>query len=90
MAGQHVASLDDYEVIVVKVQQLLQRTGYRVSGQHRAEAALQGILAAPRCLDFLGRDHNIPESTGMGPDTRALPCRKNSLSLRTYWPKTDV
>ena len=69
--GEHVVYIDDDEVMVVMVERLLQRQGYRVSTYEDPSQALAAILAAPEqagSADSIGAvitDLNMPGTHGI-------------------------
>ncbi|MCY7304663.1 MAG: response regulator [Rhodoferax sp.] len=63
--GQHVIYVDDDEVMLVMVQHLLQRLGYRVSGFADPQAALTAIREQPRAFDLVVTDFNMPGLSGL-------------------------
>ena len=63
--GEHVLYVDDDETMVVMVESLLQRSGYRVSSFHNALDAIEAVRANPECFDFVVTDFNMPECSGL-------------------------
>jgi CheY-like chemotaxis protein len=63
--GSHVVYVDDDEVMVVTVQALLKRAGYRVSGFGSGDAALAAISARPNIYDAVVTDFNMPTMSGI-------------------------
>ena len=63
--GEHVLYVDDDETMVVMVQHLLQRCGYRVQAFHGARAALAAVREHPESFDLVITDFNMPESSGL-------------------------
>jgi signal transduction histidine kinase len=63
--GQHVLYVDDDEVMLVMVQRLLQRLGYRVSGFADPQAALTTVREQPRAFDLVVTDFNMPGMSGL-------------------------
>ncbi len=63
--GQQVLYVDDDEVMVLMVQRLLERAGYRVTTSSSAAQALQRVREQPSRFDLVVSDHNMPESSGM-------------------------
>jgi PAS domain S-box-containing protein len=66
--GEHVVYIDDDEVMVVMVERLLQRLGYRVSTYEDPARALAEILASPERAADIGAvitDLNMPGTHGI-------------------------
>ena len=63
--GQHVLDVDDDEVMLVIVQHLLQRLGYRLSGFADSQAALTANREQPRAFDLIVTDFNMPGMSGL-------------------------
>jgi PAS domain S-box-containing protein len=63
--GQHLIYVDDDEVMVVMVQRLLQRAGYRVTVCLGAVEALTLVQAHPQRYDLVVSDFNMPEMSGL-------------------------
>jgi PAS domain S-box-containing protein len=63
--GQHLLYVDDDEVMVVMVQQLLQRAGYRVTVCLGAVQALALLRAHPQSFDLVVSDYNMPQMSGL-------------------------
>ena len=63
--GQHVLYIDDDEVMVVMVERLLQRAGFRVTVETDANAALLHLRAQPAAFDAVVTDFNMPEVSGL-------------------------
>ena len=63
--GLHVVYVDDDEVMVVTVQALLRRAGYRVSGFGSGAAALAAVSAEPDAYDAVVTDFNMPQMSGI-------------------------
>ena len=64
-AGQHVLYVDDDEVMLLVVERLLQRAGYRVSCCQNASDALALVRAAPDAVDIVVTDFNMPTRSGL-------------------------
>jgi len=64
-AGQHVAYVDDDEVIVLMVERLLQQGGYRVSSFRDGREAVAAIAAQPLAFDLVITDFNMPVFSGL-------------------------
>ena len=63
--GQHVLCVDDDEVMLVMVERLLQRQGYRVSCHSDPRRALAALREAPQSFDLLLSDFNMPQCSGL-------------------------
>ena len=63
--GQHVLYVDDDEVMLLVVERLLQRAGYRVSCCQDASDALALVGAAPDAVDVVVTDYNMPTRSGL-------------------------
>ena len=63
--GQHVLYVDDDPVVVLMVDALLQRQGWRVSCLQDAQAALQRVLASEDPVDVVVTDYNMPGMSGL-------------------------
>ena len=63
--GQHVLYVDDDEVMLLVVERLLQRAGYRVSCCQNADDALALVRAAPDAVDVVVSDYNMPTRSGL-------------------------
>jgi PAS domain S-box-containing protein len=64
-AGQRVMYVDDDEVMVVLVDSLLQRAGFRVSVSTDATAAVAQVRAQPQAFDVVVTDFNMPRLSGL-------------------------
>lgn len=64
-SGQHVLYIDDDEVMVLMVERLLKRAGFRVTVETRAAAALELVRAQPQDFDAVVSDFNMPELSGI-------------------------
>ena len=64
-AGQHVLCVDDDPAMVLMVDGLLRRAGYRVTSFEQAAAALARVQADPGAFDIVVTDFNMPEMNGM-------------------------
>ncbi|MFY9511479.1 MAG: response regulator [Rubrivivax sp.] len=62
--GEHVLVVDDDPVMVTLTQELLQRLGYRVSGEADPRAALARLQGGEQ-VDLVVSDHNMPGLTGL-------------------------
>ena len=63
--GRHVLYVDDDEMMVVMVQGLLQRAGYRVTACADAPAAVAALHADPTGFDAVVTDFNMPHGSGL-------------------------
>jgi PAS domain S-box-containing protein len=63
--GQHVMYVDDDETMLLLVERLLDRAGYRVSGCRSAKEALALFADRPRAFDLLVTDFNMPDFSGL-------------------------
>ncbi|HET7528307.1 MAG TPA: PAS domain S-box protein, partial [Burkholderiaceae bacterium] len=63
--GEHVMYIDDDEVMVLMVERLLQRAGYRTTCCQRAPEALAALRALPQAFDVVVTDYNMPGATGL-------------------------
>jgi CheY-like chemotaxis protein len=63
--GQHVLYIDDDEVLVLMVERLLQRSGFRVTTASDPLAALAQLRAQPEAFDVVVTDFNMPELSGL-------------------------
>jgi len=62
---RHILYVDDDEALVLLVQRVLQRHGYRVSGFSNPHAAMDALHAAPTEYDLLLTDYNMPGYSGL-------------------------
>lgn len=63
--GEHVIYLDDDETVMLVVERLLERAGYRCSGFTDAAAALEAIGDEPGAVDLFVTDYNMPGRSGL-------------------------
>ena len=63
--GQHVLYLDDDEVMVLLVERLLRRLGYRVSCYQDPREAVAAVRAQSQTFDLVVSDFNMPEFSGL-------------------------
>ncbi|QPF75620.1 response regulator [Roseateles sp. DAIF2] len=63
--GEHVLYLDDDETMVLVVERLLARAGYRCSGFHNAQEAIEALRSQPDSVDFVVTDLNMPDRSGL-------------------------
>jgi len=64
-AGQHVLYVDDDEMMVVMVQGLLERAGYRVTLCSDATTAVAALRARSADFDIVVTDYNMPHGSGL-------------------------
>ena len=63
--GEHVLYIDDDEVMLLMVDRLLQRSGYRTTCCQNTQDALAALRAAPQTFDAVVTDYNMPEASGL-------------------------
>ena len=63
--GERVLYIDDDEVMVVMVERMLERLGYHVTCLHDPARAIEFVRAAPRDVDIVVSDLNMPELSGL-------------------------
>ncbi len=63
--GQHVMYVDDDPAMLVLVERLLKRAGYRVSTYDSPRFAMSALRMKPGDFDLVVSDFNMPEMTGM-------------------------
>jgi PAS domain S-box-containing protein len=63
--GEHVLYVDDDETMVIMVERILERSGYRVSGYHDPQEAIEAVREHPDAFDFVVTDFNMPEFSGL-------------------------
>jgi PAS domain S-box-containing protein len=63
--GEHVLYVDDDETMLVMVERLLARAGYRVTGYHDPLEAVAAVRDHPDAFDFVVTDFNMPELSGL-------------------------
>ena len=63
--GQHVLCVDDDPAMVLMVDGLLRRAGYKVTTFEQPVAALARVQADPGAFDIVVTDYNMPEMNGM-------------------------
>ncbi len=63
--GQHVLYIDDDDTMVLMVERLLQRSGYRVTTFNDAERAVAAVKARPGEFAVVVTDFNMPALTGL-------------------------
>jgi PAS domain S-box-containing protein len=64
-SGEHVLCVDDDPAMVLMVDGLLRRNGYKVTAYEDPAAALARVQAEPGEFDILVTDFNMPEMNGM-------------------------
>ena len=64
-AGRHVLYVDDDAMMVVMVEALLLRDGYRVSACVDAAGAIALLKARPDAFDIVVTDFNMPQGSGL-------------------------
>ncbi|WP_284615537.1 CHASE domain-containing protein [Aquabacterium humicola] len=63
--GERLLYVDDDAVMVMTVEALLERAGYRVRAFVDARAALEALRAEPEAFDLVITDYNMPELSGL-------------------------
>lgn len=63
--GEHIIYLDDDETVMLVVERLLERAGYRCSGFTDAGAALAAVHGAADAVDLFVTDFNMPGRSGL-------------------------
>ena len=63
--GEHVLYVDDDETMVLMVERILERAGYRVSGFQDPQEAVAAVRESPKQFDFVVTDFNMPEFSGL-------------------------
>jgi PAS domain S-box-containing protein len=63
--GEHVLYVDDDETMVLMVERMLERAGYRVSAYQDALQALAAVREHPETFDFVITDFNMPDCSGL-------------------------
>ena len=63
---QHVLYDDDDETVMILMDALLQRAGYRVTCHSDPLAAISAVRARPDAFDLIITDFNMPVLTGLG------------------------
>jgi PAS domain S-box-containing protein len=63
---QHVLYVDDDETVMILMDALLQRAGYRVTCHSDPHAAVSAVRARPDAFDLIITDFNMPSLTGLG------------------------
>ncbi|MEO6410056.1 MAG: response regulator, partial [Burkholderiaceae bacterium] len=63
--GRHVLYIDDDGVMLLLVERLLLRLGYRVTGYADARSAIEAVRAQPHAFDLVVSDFNMPDLSGL-------------------------
>jgi len=63
--GEHVLYVDDDEVMLLMVERLLERAGYRATCCPNAQEALALVQASPLAVDIVVSDYNMPGMSGL-------------------------
>jgi PAS domain S-box-containing protein len=63
---QHVLYVDDDETVMILMDALLQRAGYRVTCHSDPQEAVSAVRARPEAFDLIITDFNMPTLTGLG------------------------
>ena len=63
--GEHVLYVDDDEIMVLMVERMLERAGYRVSSYQNPHEAIEAVREHPDDFDFVVTDFNMPEFSGL-------------------------
>jgi CheY-like chemotaxis protein len=63
--GEHVLYVDDDEVMLLMVERLLQRLGYRTTCCEDASHAMQVVRSAVQAIDIVVTDFNMPLISGL-------------------------
>jgi PAS domain S-box-containing protein len=63
--GEHVLYVDDDETMLVMVQRILERAGYRVSAYLSSNEAVAAVREHPEAIDLVVTDFNMPEFSGL-------------------------
>jgi len=63
---QHVLYVDDDETVMILMDALLKRAGYRVTCHCDPHAAVSAVRARPDAFDLIITDFNMPTLTGLG------------------------
>ena len=63
--GERVLYIDDDATMVIMVESLLQRWGYRVTSLQDAPAAIEAVRREPLGFDLVVTDFNMPECSGL-------------------------
>lgn len=63
--GEHILYIDDEALMILMVDRLLQRAGYRVTPVPDPQAALEAIKRDPNQFDLVLTDYNMPDMSGL-------------------------
>lgn len=63
--GEHILYIDDEELMILMVDRLLHRAGYRVTAMQDAHAALEAFKQDPHRYDLVLSDFNMPDISGL-------------------------
>ena len=63
--GQHVLCIDDDPAMLLMVQALLERSGYRVTAFERPEDAIESVRADDTAYDLVVTDYTMPAMSGL-------------------------
>ncbi len=63
--GEHVLCVDDDQTMLLVLQRMLERGGYRVSAFDLPQQALAALKAAPLAYDVVVTDYNMPVTDGL-------------------------
>jgi len=63
--GEHVLYVDDDDVMLIMVERLMQRLGYRTTCHRSADDAVAAVRAAPEAIDVVVTDYNMPGKSGL-------------------------
>ncbi|RQP22801.1 hybrid sensor histidine kinase/response regulator [Piscinibacter terrae] len=63
---QHVLYVDDDETVMILMDALLKRAGYRVTCHSDPHAAVSAVRREPQSFDLIITDFNMPALTGLG------------------------
>ena len=63
--GEHVLYVDDDPTMLIMVERILERSGYRVSTCPSALEAIAAVRAQPEAYDCVVTDYNMPDFSGL-------------------------
>ena len=63
--GRHILYLDDEDALVILVERMMKRRGFRVSGYTDQGKALDALHADPAGFDLVVTDYNMPGMSGL-------------------------
>lgn len=75
--GQHVLCVDDDDTILLMVERLLTRHGFRVTTSASPHAAVDAVRRQPAAYDIVVTDSNMPELSGIEVATRVRALRSD-------------